>query len=360
MRAIVDAAVRPVIAEYDLPGLAVAVTARGRTQVYNYGLASKEGKLPVTDQTLFELGSVSKPMTSTLATYAVALGKLSLDERPGKYMPQLKGSAIDKATVLHLGTYTAGGLPQQFPADAAALGMTRYFKEWRPDAEPGKLRRYSNPSLGLFGHLAALALDGDFATLMEERLFMPLGMKNTHIGIPANARQHYAWGYDDDGKAVRMRPDILSAQSGGALSTAADVMRFVQANMAPQQLSGPLRSAVEGTQVPYFGVGAMRQGLGWEQYSYPVALRDLIAGNSAEVRQRANAVLPIAAPAKGEAVLFNKTGSTRGFSNYVAFVPAKKIGVVMLSNGGLPIEARIAAAHAILVQLDKQGQASRQ
>ncbi len=354
IRAIVDAAIHPVMARHQVPGMAVAVTVDGATHVYNYGLASKEDKTPVTDATLFELGSVSKPMTATLASYAVVLGKLSLDEHPGKYMPSLRGSAIDKASVLHLGTYTAGGLPMQFPENLKDSEMSDWFRQWKPEAAPGVQRRYSNPSLGLFGHVAALSLDGDFTDLMEQRIFAPLGMKGVHIRIPDSARQHYAWGYDRADKPVRKGPDVFSAQTYGVVATAGGVMRFVQANMDPGKVAGPLGEALKGTQHAYYAVGAMRQGLGWEQYRYPVALDDLVWGNSAEVSQRPNSVssAAVADGAQGD-ILFNKTGATRGFSNYVAFVPARKIGVVLLANKGYPAQARVAAAHAILAQLDR-------
>ena len=89
----VDSVIRPLMAQYDIPGMAVAVIVNGQPTVFNYGVASREANIPVSDATLFELGSVSKTFTATLAAYAQVLGKLSLNDHPGQYMPQLRGSA---------------------------------------------------------------------------------------------------------------------------------------------------------------------------------------------------------------------------------------------------------------------------
>lgn len=334
------------MAEYDVPGIAVAVTVNGKTSFYNYGLASKESNMPVSENTLFELGSVSKTFTATLAAVAVAEGKLSLEDHPSRYMPQLKGRAIDKATVLHFGTYTAGGFPQQFP-DAVKndeASMLAYFRNWKPKAKPGKLREYSNPSLGLFGHLTALALKENFADAMQQRVFAPLGLTNTYIKVPESAMPNYAWGYDKD-KPVRMRPDLFSEETYGVRSTSADMIRYVQANIAPAKLP-----AIASTHIGYFRTGVMTQGLGWEQFAYPTSLDNLQAGNSADMLSKGNATKGIAP--QPESGLYDKTGSTRGFGAYVLFVPEKKIGIVILANKNYPIPARVKAAHAILTQLE--------
>lgn len=352
IRAVVDAAIRPLMAEHDVPGMAVAITIDGKPTYLNYGVASREANTPVTEATLFELGSISKVFTATLAAYAQALGKLSLDDTPGKYMPQLKGSAIDKATLRHLGTYTAGGLPLQFPDAVTTAGAAAWFQQWQPSAAPGVQRLYSNPSLGLFGNLTALALKRDFTDLMQTQLFPRLGLANSHIDVPAGAMGNYAWGYNRDNKAIRVNPGVYAAEAYGVKSNAADMLRFVQLNLDPDQLAGPMRRAVAGTHVGYFQVGEMVQGLGWEQYPYPISVERLLAGNSPAVVMEPNAVKSLAPPQPAFArTLFNKTGSTGGFGAYMVFVPDAKIGIVMLANRNYPIPARVKAAHAILQRL---------
>jgi beta-lactamase class C len=134
------------------------------------------------------------------------------------------------------------------------------------------------------------------------------------------------------------------------------MIAFVEANIAPETLNQPLRSAIEATHIGYFRVGEMVQGLGWEQYPYPVTLETLLAGNSATMALEANAARPLVPPlAPAGPTLFNKTGSTNGFGAYVAFVPAQRIGIVMLANRNFPIPARIAAVHAVLDALDEAG-----
>ncbi len=352
LRAMVDTAIHPLMAEHGVPGMAVGITIDGQAYVFNYGVASKESRAPVDAATLFELGSISKTLTATLATYAQGLGKLSLDEHPSTYMAQLKGSAIDKASLLHLGTFTAGGLPLQFPDSVTDATMADYFQHWKPDAAPGVQRRYSNASLGLFGHLAALALKADFADAMERQLFPQLGLKNTYFQMPASEMGRYAWGYNKESKPVRMNPGVLARQNYGLTSTAADMIRFVQANIDPAGLPKPMQRALAGTHVGYFKSGAMVQGLGWEQYPYPVTLDDLLSGNAYDMIMDPNPALRLERPhAAATPTLFNKTGSTDGFGNYIVFVPQKKIGIVLLSNRNYPIPARVKAAHAILVQL---------
>ena len=351
--AAVEAAVRPVMARHEVPGMAVAVTVDGRSRVFAYGVASKASGAPVTGDTLFEIGSISKTFAATLGTYAEALGRLSLDDHPGKHLPEFDGAPIDAATLSEFGTYTAGGLPLQFPdgvgTDADAIA---YLRAFRPSAAPGATRRYSNPSIGVFGRAAARAMGGDFAEVAETRLFPALGLTSTFLRIPAADQARYAFGYGKANAPVRVSPGAFADEAYGVKTSARDMIRFVELNMAPDALDAPLRRAVEATHLGRYRVGPMTQGLGWEQYPYPVSRDDLLAGNSPGMiveTQPAARIDPPAAPSGP--TLFNKTGSTNGFGAYAAFVPEKRIGIVILANRSFPIPDRVEVAHAVMERL---------
>jgi beta-lactamase class C len=352
-REAVDAAIRPIMTEDKVPGVAVAVTVDGKASFFNYGVASRETSAPVSTSAIFELGSVSKTFTATLALYAQELGKLSLTDHPARFMRELQGGAVDKATLLNLGTYTAGGLPLQFPDGVSdEKSIVRYFRTWKPDAEPGAQRQYSNPSIGLLGHVAAISLQSSFTSAIETGLLPRLGLNHTYIHVPSSVVADYAWGYDKDEKPVRVNPGALDAETYGVKSTTADLIRFVQINIDPSALAEPVRRAVVGTHRGYFKVGEMVQGLGWEQYPYPVSQDQLLEGNSAEIIFQPNPAKGVVEQEAGPRLL-NKTGSTGGFGAYVVFVPEMRIGVVILANRNYPIPDRVRAAYAILTQLAK-------
>jgi len=351
---IVDEAIRPVMTENDVPGMAVAVTVRGRQSVFNYGVAAKDSGRKVTDDTLFEIGSVSKTFTATLAAYAQLQGTLSLSDSASRYLPALAGSAFDRISVLELGTYMAGGLPLQFPDEVTDPDrMIAFYRSWRPAYAPGTQRLYSNPSIGLFGYLAAHSLNRPFDQAMERTIFPALGLARTYIRVPPDQMDRYAWGYTKAGKPVRVTPGVLDAEAYGVKTTAADLIRFVEANMGSGVQDDTLRRAIAATHAGYYRVGDMTQGLGWEMVDWPTGLDRLLAVNSSEMALKANPATRLDPPLPPQdEVLINKTGSTNGFGAYVAFVPARGIGVVILANRNYPIAARVKAAWRILAALD--------
>lgn len=352
---LVNETVRPVMKENDLPGMAVAVTVDGKRFFFGYGVASRKSGQKVTENTIFEIGSVSKTFAATLAAYAVETGTFSLSEKASAYLPALSGSAFDKIDVLDLGTYTAGGLPLQVPADVTNQdGMIAYFRAWKPEFAAGTHRRYSNPSIGLFGYLAAESMGKSFDALMEEKLLPGLGLSSTFIHVPKERMGDYAYGYSKAGKPIRVTPGVLDSQAYGIKTTAPDLIRFVEANMDGQVSDEKLRRAIAATHTGYYKVGGMTQGLGWEIYAYPTELDQLLAGNSADMAlkpQKAEKLNP-PVPA-GADVWLNKTGSTNGFGAYAAFIPARRIGIVILANKAYPNAAKVKAAYRILSGVEK-------
>ncbi|WP_341530118.1 class C beta-lactamase [Nostoc sp. UHCC 0302] len=353
---IVSEAIRPIMDENNVPGMAVAVTVQGKRYFFNYGVASLESGQKVTKDTIFEIGSVSKTFTATLASYAQISGTLSLVDNASKYLPALAGSSFNKISLLNLGTYTAGGLPLQFPDDVNdQQDMIAYYKGWRPSYAAGTHRLYSNPSIGLFGYLTARSMGKPFDELMEKKLFPRLGLTRTYIRVPQDQMGKYAYGYSKDNKPIRVSPGVLDSEAYGVKTTASDMIQFVEANMNGTELDKTLQRAIAGTHTGYFKVGDMTQGLGWEMYTYPINLNRLLAGNSPQVSLKANEVIRLAPPLPPhDKVLINKTGSTNGFSAYVAFVPVKGIGIVMMANKNYPIPARVKAAYQILMALDSK------
>ncbi|HFL5946228.1 TPA: PDC family class C beta-lactamase [Pseudomonas aeruginosa] len=358
LKALVDAAVQQVMKANDIPGLAVAISLKGEPHYFSYGLASKEDGRRVTPETLFEIGSVSKTFTATLAGYALAQDKMRLDDRASQHWPALQGSRFDGISLLDLATYTAGGLPLQFP-DSVQKDQAQirdYYRQWQPTYAPGSQRLYSNPSIGLFGYLAARSLGQPFERLMEQQVFPALGLEQTHLDVPEAALAQYAQGYGKDDRPLRVGPGPLDAEGYGVKTSAADLLRFVDANLHPERLDRPWAQALDATHRGYYKVGDMTQGLGWEAYDWPISLKRLQAGNSTPMALQPHRIARLPAPQALEGQrLLNKTGSTNGFGAYVAFVPGRDLGLVILANRNYPNAERVKIAYAILSGLEQQG-----
>ena len=113
-------------------------------------------------------------------------------------------------------------------------------------------------------------------------------------------------------------------------TSAADLLRFVDANLHPERLDRPWAQALDATHRGYYKVGDMTQGLGWEAYDWPISLKRLQAGNSTPMALQPHRIARLPAPQALEGQrLLNKTGSTNGFGAYVAFVPGRDLGLVI-------------------------------
>lgn len=354
LKSVVDECAKGLMNEYDIPGLAVAVTIDGMRYFYNYGFADESKGSLVTNDTIFELGSISKTFAATLTGYAQEKGKLNMDDKVKDYIPELENSVLGNTKLVHVATYTAGGLPLQFPSEVTNdAEMMQYYKTWKPEYEAGTKRKYSNPSIGLFGYIGALSMKSDYTEMMETVILPELGMTNTFVDVPKDKLNNYAFGYSSEGKPVRVNPGILDAQAYGIKSTSLDMLQYIEANMGQAQLNTDIENALERAHTKYFDTDTFTQAVGWEGYNYPVSLSQLLKGNSSDVILNAKPVQASVSGTLGRDVWYNKTGSTGGFGAYVAYVPSEKIGIVILANKNYPNAERVEAAYNIISSVVK-------
>ena len=170
----------------------------------------------MTPETLFEIGSVSKTFTATLAGYALTQDKMRLDDRASQHWPALQGSRFDGISLLDLATYTAGGLPLQFP-DSVQKDQAQirdYYRQWQPTyAGPAPLFQPEHQPVRLSRRAQ---LGQPFERLMEQQVFPALGLEQTHLDVPEAALAQYAQGYGKDDRPLRVGPGPLDAEGYGA------------------------------------------------------------------------------------------------------------------------------------------------
>ncbi|EJD6370106.1 beta-lactamase [Providencia rettgeri] len=350
----VDNIIKPLMKQQQIPGMSVAISIEGKHYFYHYGVLSKQNKAPINNNTLFEIGSLSKTFTATLAAYAQEQGKLDFSQKVSHYLPELTDSAFDHITVMNLATHTSG-LPLFVPETITnSAELISYYQHWLPEKTIGEYRSYSNLGTGLLGIVTAKQLKMPFEQAMEKLMLPSLGLKHTYIHVPKHQMKNYAQGYNKKDHPARVAPQILDAESYGLKSTAKDLIRFLDINMQTVKVAKSWQEAVEDTHTGFYLTDSFVQDMMWESYPWPVSLSQLHQGNRDEMAlqpQKIEAIKP-AMPPETRA-FYNKTGSTNGFAAYAAFIPEEQIGIVILSNKWYPISDRITAAYQLIEKINE-------
>lgn len=350
----VDNIIKPLMEQQQIPGMSVAISIGGKHYFYHYGVLSKQSKAPINNNTLFEIGSLSKTFTATLAAYAQEQGKLDFSQKVSHYLPELTDSAFDHITVMNLATHTSG-LPLFVPETVTNTAeLISYYQHWLPEKTTGEYRSYSNLGTGLLGIVTAKQLKMPFEQAMEKLMLPSLGLKHTYIHVPKHQMKNYAQGYNKKDHPVRVTPQILDAESYGLKSTAKDLIRFLDINMQAVKVAKSWQEAIEDTHTGFYLTDSFVQDMMWESYPWPVSLSQLQQGNRDEMAlqpQKVEAIKP-AMPPETRA-FYNKTGSTNGFAAYAAFIPEEQISIVILSNKWYPISERITAAYQLIEKINE-------
>ena len=222
------------------PGFTIGLFVDGKTIFKkSYGLANVENNIPISDSTLFNIGSIAKQFTAMAAAILVKQNKISLDEDIRKYIPELPdfGKII---TIKHLIYHTSGlrdwiegmMLGGQKEEDSFTHDeVIKYFvyNQKKLNFNPGEEFLYSNTGYSILAEIISRVTGLSFSTWMKQNIFIPLNMKNTHIvedhRAPLNkSANSYTLNKKREVSKALVNGTILGA--GGIYSTLEDLSRW--------------------------------------------------------------------------------------------------------------------------------------
>jgi CubicO group peptidase (beta-lactamase class C family) len=277
----VDAAIRQQMTEQRIPGISLAVVRNGKIiKATGYGLANLEVRAPVTPETIFEAGSITKQFAATAIMLLAEEGKISLDASITKYFPEAPPT-MKAVTVRHLLTHTSGipDVDGSLDATQVAKAIVDLHREYTEDElaraylaqpldfQPGTKWSYCNVGYELLGFLIHRVTGRYYVEFLRERIFAPLGMSTTRVRSYAEIIPHRASGYDLINGAWKNTPrwqseSIFSGASGGLLMNVLDLAKW-DAGLNTERILK--RSSLEAmwTPLPLDDGSAYPDGIGW-------------------------------------------------------------------------------------------------
>lgn len=266
----IDAIVRDEIAAGRLPGAVVVIGDRERV-LYRRAFGARQLRpetLPMTEDTIFDLASLTKPVATATAVMQLAeTGKLDLDRPAAAYWPEFAAHGKDGITLRHLLTHYSGlradlDMGKKWSGRDAARGL---IVQERPEAPPGSRYLYSDINFEVLGEIVEKASGQPLDAYCREHIFAPLEMRDTGFTPPPSARiaptEGGRKGVVHDPTAYRMGG---VAGHAGLFSTADDLARF--ARMLLDGGENVLRVAsLQSMSEPQSPAGQPRlRGLGWD------------------------------------------------------------------------------------------------
>jgi CubicO group peptidase (beta-lactamase class C family) len=222
-----------------VPGVAVGVLYKGETFTAGFGVTSVENPLPVTDGTLFQIGSITKTFTGTAMMRLVERGKLDLDATVRTYLPGFRvadEAASAQATVRHLLTHMGGWEGDLFyDTGAGDDALTKYVAEMA-DLEQlapiGTVWSYNNAGFCLAGRIIEVVTEQSYRQALQELVLEPLGLHRSYLD-PGDVMTHrFVVGHEvgEDGPHVA-RPWPIgrsTSPAGGIVCDVQDLLRYVR------------------------------------------------------------------------------------------------------------------------------------
>lgn len=305
------------------PGASIGIVQDGKLIFTKaYGQANLEYGIPITSGTMFNIGSVSKQFTAYAIFLLEAEGKISLDDDIRDYIPELPdyGSVI---TIRQLCNHTSGIRSHLMllaiagwradDAIARAQILNLLVNQTALDFAPGSKFSYSNSGYFLLAEIISRASEQPFSEYTQDRIFSPLGMKNSYVYddasvvLPNRAASYYV----SKGKPYNLPLNTSYAGSTGVYSTVPDMARWVSNFENPIAGDAKLIARFNETALLKSGAPAILTIIDGET----------IYGASGQFKRNYRGT-----------PLYNHTGGDAGYRAYLARFPEKQTSIITLSN----------------------------
>lgn len=305
--------------QWDVPGVAMGIFDGDDVEFSGFGITNIETGLPVAPETLFQIGSISKIFTATLAMTLVDEGKLDLDTPIVTWVPELMltdAGARERITARHLLTHRAGFYGDRFDdqgnGDDALERAVRALGDLPQTTDVGELYTYCNAGIDLVGRAIENILCQTFESAMRERVFDPLGLERSTYFAREAIRHSVAVGHEvggEDGQTVADPWPIprRSNAAGGVTSNVPELIRFAVMHLRNGALGDRRviseKSALEMRTPHATADYGNQRGLAW-------VIRTM-----------------------GDLTVVEHGGATNGFMARLILIPEKHYAIAVLTNG---------------------------
>lgn len=334
----VDSLMRAFASQNRVPGIAYGVIVDGRLlHVAAVGLREVPTKAPVDTSSVFRIASMTKSFTAVAILQLRDAGRLSLEDRAEKYVPELKAlryptSDAPRITIRHLLTHSAGfpednpwGDQQLSATDAQLAAMLRRGVPFSNAS--GVAYEYSNLGFAILGRIVQNVSGMPYARYVRERIFRPLGMTSTTMEARDVASSRLAHGYRlQDGTWLEEPPlpDGAFGSMGGMLTSSADLSRWVALMLD----AWPPR---DGAESPVLKRSSLREMQQVGRFSNASAVRDAQSGTLTLGAGGYGYGLGISANCLFGQVVAH-SGGLPGYGSQMRWLPEYGVGVVALGN----------------------------
>lgn len=263
--------------EKGVPGVALGVFHDGQTMTAGLGVTNIDHPLPVTAETLFQIGSITKTFTGTTIMRLVEMGKIDLDTPVRTYVPEFRmadETAASQATVRHLLTHMGGWAGDVFnDTGAGDDALARYVAEMADVEQVAPLNSvwsYNNAGFSLAGHVIEKVTGYTYETALKELLLEPLGAEHIYFRAGDIMTYRFAVGHkkeDEETKVARPWPLPRSAYAaGGIVCDVHELLRYARFHLGNGTAEDGTRllqpEALSQMHTPQVEIGGSHQAIG--------------------------------------------------------------------------------------------------